>query len=64
MSSFLMNYLPSAVAALVSILTIFQPTIQGLVASHPAIAASLGALYAILTHIIPGSPIPGSDSQK
>ena len=64
MSAFLTNYLPSLVSALVAVLSIFSGDVQGLIVSHPAIAASLGALYAILSHIIPGSPVPGSSLQK
>lgn len=64
MSSFLANYLPSIISALIAVLSIFSSDVQGLIATHPAIATALGALYAILTHIIPGSPVPGSQLQK
>jgi len=64
MSSFLANYLPSIISALIAVLSIFSSDVQGLIVSHPAIAAALGSLYAILTHILPGSPVPGSSAQK
>lgn len=64
MSAFLTNYLPSLVAALTAILSIFSPQVSGLISTHPSIAAGLAALYAILTHILPGSPVPGSTLQK
>ncbi len=56
MSSFLTSYLPSIVSALIAVLSIFSTDIQGLIMSHPAIASSLGALYAILAHLLP-SPV-------
>jgi len=56
MSTFLTSYLPSIVSALVAVLSIFSADVQGLISSHPAIASSLGALYAILAHLMP-SPI-------
>ena len=54
--SFLTSYLPSIVSALIAVLSIFSADIQGLITSHPAIATSLGALYAILSHLLP-SPV-------
>jgi hypothetical protein len=56
MSSFLTSYLPSIVSALIAVLSIFSADIQGLITSHPAIAASLASLYAILSHLMP-SPV-------
>lgn len=56
MSSFLTSYLPSIVSALIAVLSIFSTDVQGLITSHPAIATSLGALYAILAHLLP-SPV-------
>jgi hypothetical protein len=64
MGSFLANYLPSLVAALIAVLSIFSGQVQSLIVAHPAIGASLAALYAILTHVLPGSPLPGSDARK
>ena len=54
--SFLTSYLPSIVSALIAVLSIFSTDIQALITSHPAIATSLGALYAILSHLLP-SPV-------
>lgn len=54
--SFLTSYLPSIVSALIAVLSIFSADIQGLITAHPAIATSLGALYAILSHLLP-SPV-------
>ena len=54
--SFLTSYLPSIVSALIAVLSIFSSDIQALITAHPAIATSLGALYAILAHLLP-SPV-------
>jgi hypothetical protein len=54
--SFLTSYLPSIVSALIAVLSIFSADLQALITSHPAIATSLGALYAILSHLLP-SPV-------
>jgi hypothetical protein len=56
MSSFLTAYLPSIVSALIAVLSIFSGQVQGLIVTHPAIAAALGSLYAILAHLLP-SPV-------
>lgn len=52
MSTFV-NLLPSIVSALAGILAFFSADIQGFIAAHPAVAAILGAVYAIFTHILP-----------
>jgi len=57
--SFLTNYGPSLVAIIMAVLSAFQPQVQGFVTSHPAVSTALGALYAILLHVMPGSPLGG-----
>lgn len=47
------KYLPSILAAASALLTIFTPQIQALIASHPALSASLAAVYAIISHLLP-----------
>lgn len=50
------SYLPSIISALLAVLGIFSTDIQGLITAHPAVATGLGALYAILSHLLP-SPV-------
>ena len=50
------QYIPSIVAALTALATIFTPEIQQAVVSHPAWASTLAAIYAIIAHLIP-SPV-------
>jgi len=59
MSSFLTNYGPSILALIMAALSVFQPQVQGFVSAHPAVSTGIGALYAILTHVLPGSPLGG-----
>jgi phage-related protein len=54
--NFFITYLPSLVAALIGVLSVFNADIQGIITAHPAIASSLAALYAILSHLMP-SPV-------
>ncbi len=45
----------------VIIATALTPAISTVVVSHPAVAVSLGALYAILGHLLP-SPIQSKEA--
>jgi phage-related protein len=54
--NFVTSYLPSLVSALIAVLSVFSGDIQNIIMSHPAVSASLAALYAILSHLLP-SPI-------
>jgi hypothetical protein len=48
-----MNWLMSLIALAGSAATIFTPQIQHAVAGHPAIASVLGALFAVVAHVMP-----------
>ena len=50
------QYIPSIVAAVTALVTIFTPEIQQVVVNHPAWASTLAAIYAIMTHLMP-SPV-------
>ena len=54
--STLLKLLPTVISAIVGILSFFSADIQGFIMAHPAVAAILGAIYAIFTHILP-SPV-------
>ena len=49
----MMTYLPSILAALVGVAAVFAAPVQEYIAHHPAIAAVVAALAAILTHFLP-----------
>lgn len=48
-----MKYLPSILAALVSLAGLFAPQVQALISAHPQISAVIAGIYAILTHFLP-----------
>jgi hypothetical protein len=60
--SFLTTYLPSLLAALMAVLSIFSGQIQSVIAAHPSIAAALAAVYAIIAHILPSPVAPSTPS--
>lgn len=47
------KYLPSIVAALVSLAGLFAPQLQGVISAHPQVSAVIAGLYAILAHFLP-----------
>jgi hypothetical protein len=56
------NWWPSVLAAVVAVVTAVAPWLQTLVSHHPALAAVLGALYAILAHVLPSPVTDKADS--
>jgi hypothetical protein len=52
----LVKFLPSILAALVGILSIFEPSLQAIVVAHPAVASVLASVSVIISHLIP-SPV-------
>jgi len=59
MATLLTNYGPSVLALLSAVAVSFAPQEQAFVTAHPAVSTVIAALYAILTHALPGSPLGG-----
>lgn len=49
----MMTYLPSILAAVVALATVFLGPMQAWVAAHPAITAVLAGVSAIIAHFLP-----------
>ena len=54
------KWLPSIIAALLSIFGVFVAPVQDYVAAHPAIAAVVAGVGAIVAHILPSPREGGS----
>jgi hypothetical protein len=54
--------LPSILAALAALLTVFAPQLQSLISAHPSVAAVLMSLYSIMAHLLP-SPVVQQESK-
>lgn len=57
--AFIQKYWPSILPAIVAVWGIYGTQVQHLVSSHPEVSAVVGALYAILAHLMP-SPVSAS----
>ena len=53
-----MRYLASIIAAIVGLLGIFADPVQAYIVAHPAIAAIVAAVGAIVTHLMPSPVAP------
>ena len=49
----MMSYLPSIIAALAAVASVFGGPVQAFIAAHPAVAAIIAGAYAILAHFLP-----------
>ncbi len=58
----MLKYLPSVLPLVVAVAVAFGPQLQALLAGHPAAAAIVGALYAVLAHALP-SPVAQSEPE-
>ena len=59
MQSFLINYLPSIIALAGSAAVAFVPGADKYITTHPAASTFVASAYAMLMHMIPGSPLGG-----
>jgi len=53
-----MTYLPSILAAVMAVASVFAGPVQALIAAHPAVAGVLAAVYAIMAHFLPSPAAP------
>ncbi len=59
MQSFLINYMPTIIALAGSAAVAFVPGADKYISAHPAASTFIASAYAILAHMIPGSPLGG-----
>ncbi len=52
----MVKFLPSVLPAALAVLSVFEPSIQGWLVAHPAIAAVAGAAVMVVNHVLP-SPV-------
>jgi len=57
--AFLQKYWPSVLPAVVALWGVYGTQVQSFVSAHPEVAAVVGGLYAIFTHLMP-SPVVAS----
>lgn len=48
-----MTYLPTIIAAVMALVTVFTPQLQDYISAHPAVAAVIAAAGAIAAHLAP-----------
>lgn len=52
----LIKFSPSIFAALVGLISLFEPQLQAIIVAHPAIASVLASVSVIVSHLLP-SPV-------
>ena len=50
--------IPSIVAVITALVTVFTPQLKQLVSDNPTVAASLAAIYAVVTNLLPSPMKP------
>ena len=58
MSNFFKKWGPSLLAIGSTVLTVFTPSIQGVISAHPVVSAVLATILGIFNHLMP-SPVSG-----